>query len=289
MKTIAIKDNICVKGEAATCGMKMLENFIPPYNATVVDRLNANEFTVTRESADLMLSSSTGEHSSPLQGIMLKPTRGAVSRYGLITATPSLEEITIIGKTVNDVEELFNIVRGVDEKDSTTVAGKNVDIPANIKIGELHEIEYASTAHKIIACGETFSNLAKFDGMKFGYRSENAETLTELYENTRAEGFDYDTKLKILLGGVVLGREYRHLYYDRAVRARAKICEDVNAVLETCDVIVTPLGGNYAVIPNLTGLPAIVVGDKQIIGRKFSEELLLMVAKTMENGGANNA
>ena len=299
MKTISIKDNICIKGKLTTCGMKMLENFVPPYNATVVDKLVAAGLTIADGETDLALSSSSGENCLPLQDIMLKPTRGAISRYGLITATPSLEEITIIGERVDEVAELFNVIRGVDEKDSTTinVGDARPSVPKNQTIGalageygsplqntisvEIPNIEQARTAYNIIAAAETFSNLARFDGMKFGHRSENAETLTELYENTRAEGFDYNTKKQIMLGAVVLSRQYRHLYYDRAIRARAKIAEEMNAAFEKCDVIVASLDENSGIIPNLTGLPAIAVGNVQIIGPKFSEELLFEIARNM--------
>lgn len=283
MKTIAIKNNICIKNTPTDCGTKMLENFVAPYNATVVDKLTAAGLNVTRDSSELALSSCCNlmsESGSQQQNIMLKPTRGAVSRYGLITACPSLEEITIIGQTVDDVAELFNIVRGIDEKDSTTVDGVAIGIPQEIRKGELPNIDYAKITHDIIAAAETFSSLARFDGIKFGHRSENAATLADLYENTRAEGFDYNTKLQIMLGGVALSRENRRLYYDRAIRARAKITEEINTIFENCDIIVTPIDENSAVIPSLIGLPSLVLPKSiQIIGPKFSEELLLHAAK----------
>jgi Asp-tRNA(Asn)/Glu-tRNA(Gln) amidotransferase A subunit family amidase len=275
-KTIAIKDNICIKDEPATCGLKMLDDFVSPYNATVVDKLIAAGFSIAPEPPAI---------AAEAEYIKLKPTRGAVSRYGLITATPSLEEITPMGKTVDEVAELFNIIRGVDEKDVTTIVGANCVRPQadDIKTGKLPPIKYAKTTYNIIAAAEMFSNYARFDGIRYGYRSDNAETLTELYENTRAEGFDEETKKQIITGAIALSKQYRHLYYDRAVRARAKICEEVNAAFQKCDVIITPIDDNSAIIPNLTGLPAIFVAGKQKKKKKFSEELLFQVAREVGN------
>ncbi|MCL2837866.1 MAG: amidase family protein [Oscillospiraceae bacterium] len=334
MKTISIKDDICIKGELTTCGSKMLANFKPPYNATVVDKLAAACFNViggntmdenSSIDADFALCS---DHAGLARRfamanslIALKPTYGSVSRYGLITPAPSLDQISPIGKTVRDVAELYSVICGMDERDSTTVerdypnfcenldkgiegiivgtafcrpqqnilGGKMPPLQKTIPI-ELPSIEYASTVFQIIAYAETFSNLARYDGIKFGYRSENAATLAELYENTRAEGFGYDTKKQIITGAIALSRDNRHLYYDRAIRGRAKLCAELDNAFAQSDVIITPLDDSWTVIPNLTGCPAIAVGGIQIIAPKFSEELLFRAARTIEiAGGDSNA
>jgi len=279
MNNITIQNNICVKGKLTTCDIRMLENFIPPYNATVVDKL-ASAGNISGENLELSsdYDGSMRRNAAERGLVALKPTCGSVSRYGLITGAPSLEVIIPIGKTVDDVAALYRIIREEDICGTAAVECETPNICDNI---ELPSAEYAQTAHSIIACAERFSNLARFDGIKFGHRSENSATLAELYENSRGEGFDDIIKKQIIAGAIFLSREYRHLYYDRAVRARAKITAEVSAALEQCDVISAPLNGEWAVIPNLTGLPALTVGNAQLIGKKFSEELLFRVANTL--------
>jgi len=345
-KPIGIKNNICVKGKSVTCGSKTLENFVPPYNATVMDKLyevagddvgirifNMAEFSTGAEvtvfnrgeEIDCALSSDydgTERQFAASNGfVALKPTYCSVSRYGLISAYPSLETIAPIAKTVRGVAELYGIICGADEKDSTTVERNYCDFAANIdneigkiKIGTFSgglttsnplntkienlgfkivgvgviSAQHAVNTHKIIACCEMFSSLARFDGIKFGHRSENAETLAELYNNTRAEGFGYETKKQILLGAVMLSKQHRIYYYNKAILARAKITEEINDMFKRCDVVATPLDATYTTMPNLAGLPAIAVKGVQLIGPKFSEELLFKVARVIENGGAAN-
>ena len=161
-----------------------------------------------------------------------------------------------------------------------------------IKIGnsvELPSIGYVTTALQVIAAAESFSNLARMDGIKFGYRSGNCETLAELYENSRGEGFEYDIKRQIITGAIVLSRDNRHLYYDRAIRARAKICAELDEVFQKYDVIITSLDSPMVEVANLSGCPAIALHGKQIIAPKFGEEILFKVARTIEiaGGGGN--
>ena len=317
-KPTAIKNDICIKGERTTCGSKMLDNFVPPYNATVADKLTAAGFTLNpgrqmdeNSSADYDLALCSDHNglarrlATANKLIALKPTYGSVSRYGLITPAPSLDQITPIGKTVRDVAELYNIICGADEKDSTTIERDYPDFTADdeaiahlYKIGavvgtrcaaflspikiNLPSAEHALTAFQIIACAEGFSNLARYDGIKFGYRSDNAATLAELYENTRAEGFGEWTKKSIILGAIALSKQYRHQYYDRAIRARAQITAELNTAFEQCDIIIAPLDETWSVIPNLTGCPSITIGGIQLIGPKFSEEMLFRVATEVE-------
>jgi len=325
-KSITIKNDICIKGELTTCGSKMLADFKPPYNATVVDKLTAAGLVIIPDQAvdesqflgsDFALCSDhegLARRFATTNGLVaLKPTYGSVSRYGLITPAPSLDQISPIGKTVRNVAELYSVICGADERDSTTI---DRDYPnftetidggiSDVKIGipssfnfptenptspiDLPTAEHAAATHQIIACAETFSNLARYDGIKFGHRSENAATLAELYENTRAEGFGYNTKKQIITGAIVLSRDNRHLYYDRAIRARAKLCAELNKAFEQCDVIITPLDDSWTVIPNLTGCPAIAINGLQIIAPKFGEELLFRAARTIEiAGGDSNA
>lgn len=398
---MGIKDNICTKGVTTTCASKMLYNFVPPYNATVMDKLegvdavmigklNMDEFAmgsscenshfklthnpraldrvpggssggsaaaVAAGEAVVTLGSDTGgsiRQPAACCGIIgLKPTYGSVSRYGLVAFASSLDQIGPMGRTVEDVANLYSIICGRDPMDATSARREYPDFAAQIsgdvqgmRIGlpkeyfgpgveegvraavmdSIHALEqkgakvvelslpstdYALSAYYIISSAEASSNLARFDGVKYGYRAEGYTSLTDMYERTRSEGFGDEVKRRIMLGTFVLSSGYYDAYYNRAKLLQKTIAEEFAAAFEQCDVIATPttpttafrLGENvgdplkmYAsdictVTVNIAGLPAISLpcgmvdglpAGLQLIGPRFSEGRLFNVSRALE-------
>ena len=398
---MGIKDNICTKGVTTTCASKMLYNFVPPYNATVMDKLegvdavmigklNMDEFAmgsscenshfklthnpraldrvpggssggsaaaVAAGEAVVTLGSDTGgsiRQPAACCGIIgLKPTYGSVSRYGLVAFASSLDQIGPMGRTVEDVANLYSVICGRDPMDATSARREYPDFAAQIsgdvqgmRIGlpkeyfgpgveegvcaavmdSIHTLEqkgakvvelslpstdYALSAYYIISSAEASSNLARFDGVKYGYRAEGYTSLTDMYERTRSEGFGDEVKRRIMLGTFVLSSGYYDAYYNRAKLLQKTIAEEFAAAFEQCDVIATPttpttafrLGENigdplkmYAsdictVTVNIAGLPAISLpcgmvdglpAGLQLIGPRFSEGRLFNVSRALE-------
>ena len=399
---IGIKDNICITGAKTTCGSKMLENFVSPYNATVIEKLNNEElvylgklnmdefamgsstensaFFPTRNPWDLSrvpggssggsaaavvsdmapwaLGSDTGgsirQPSSLCGTVGLKPTYGLVSRYGLVAYASSLDQIGTITKDVTDAAILLNMISGFDEKDSTSmnfekkdytkslindVKGMRIGIPKEY-IGEGTneevrnaileaakkfeslgaEIEecsfevgnYALSAYYIIAAAEASSNLGRFDGIRYGYRTDKIEDLEDIYKNSRSEGFGPEVKRKILLGTYVLSSGYYDAYYKKAQKTRNVIKKAFDDLFNKYDVLLAPVSpttafkiGEKTENPvemyladictrpiNMAGLPGINVPCKldsnglpigfQLIGKQFDEETLIKAAYTYE-------
>lgn len=399
---IAIKDNICTFGIKTTCASKMLENFIPPYDATVMEKLkvqdviilgkvNMDEFAmggstensamfVTKnpynlqrvpggssggsaaavggKMATLALGSDTGgsirEPSSFCGIVGLKPTYGLVSRYGLVAFASSLDQIGPMTKDVEDNAILLNAIAGHDTMDSTSTKKEKVDYTKalisdvkGIKIGvpkeyfgegvnqevkealqkaiELYKqlgaevsecslpvTKYALPTYYIIACAEASSNLGRFDGIRYGYRTKNYETLKDIYRNSRSEGFGKEVKRRIILGTYVLSSGYYDAYYKKAQKVRTVIKKGFEEAFEKFDVILTPTVPTVAweigaktenplemylmdllTVPvNIAGVPAISIPcgkDKegmpigmQLIAKHFNEEMLYRVAYTYE-------
>ena len=399
---IGIKDNMCTKGVRTTCSSKMLENFIAPYDATVVEKLNnagmislgklnmdefamgaSTEYSYFKKTcnpwnlnrvpggssggsaaavaADLVpwaLGSDTGgsiRQPASFCGVVgLKPTYGLVSRYGLVAFASSLDQIGPITKDVRDAAMLLNIIAGHDEKDTTSydipkkdytkalktdVKGLKIGIPKEyfgeginaevkkkleeaieiyIKLGaEVEEFsldiaEYALATYYIIACAEASSNLGRFDGIRYGYRTENFSNLKELYRNSRSEGFGSEVKRRIILGTYVLSSGYYDAYYKKAQQVRTLVKKEFDKAFEKYDVLLTPTSPTVAfeigtksenplemyladictVSVNIAGLPGISVpcgvnGENmpigmQLIGNKFEEEKILNAAYTFE-------
>ncbi|MEG2914834.1 MAG: Asp-tRNA(Asn)/Glu-tRNA(Gln) amidotransferase subunit GatA [Oscillospiraceae bacterium] len=406
---IGIKDNICTKGLRTTCASKMLGDFVPPYSATVVEKLDKNgvitvgkmnmdEFAMgsstetsffhkTKNPWDLSrvpggssggsaaavasgevpfsLGSDTGgsiRQPASLCGVVgLKPTYGSVSRYGLVAFASSLDQIGPFARTVLDTALLFDTIKGHDSHDATSSKFQYGDIISSlsndikgVKIGlpkeyfgegvdaevkaeimkaaetlkqlgaEITEIslpstEYALQAYYIIACAEASSNLARFDGVRYGFRAENLENLNDLYEKTRSEGFGEEVKRRIMLGTFVLSSGYYDAYYNRAKLLQKKITAEFEEAYKKCDLLLTPVSPSTAfkigeninnplkmyasdictINVNIAGLPAIslpfgIGEDKmpigvQLIGPKFSEKLILNVSSKLEEavGGFN--
>lgn len=398
---VAVKDNICVKGMPATCASKMLENFHPPYDATVIEKIkqagaiiigktNMDEFAFgsstessafgpTKNPFDLQrvpggssggsaaavganlcygaLGSDTGgsiRQPAAFCGVVgLKPTYGRVSRYGLIAFASSLDQIGPITKDVKDAGIMMNVIAGRDEKDSTSVdihppdytgflkkdiKGLKVGIPeeyfaagidgtvkekvteaikkmeslgAETRTISLPHTQYGIAVYYILAPAEASSNLARFDGVKYGYRTADYTNLQEMYSNTRGEGFGREVKRRIILGTYVLSSGYYEAYYMKAQKVRSLIKKDFTDAFKEVDVIVTPttpelpfklgdkkeapltmyLSDIFTVNINLAGLPAVTLpaGESsslpvglQVIAPLFREEKIIEVAYTVE-------
>ncbi len=399
---IGIKDNMCTKGVKTTCSSRMLENFIAPYDATVVEKLNRENmidlgklnmdefamggsteysyFKKTRNpwnlnkvpggssggsaaavAANLVpwaLGSDTGgsiRQPSSFCGVVgLKPTYGLVSRYGLVAFASSLDQIGPITKDVYDSAMLLNLIAGHDEKDTTSAKQEKIDYTKclkndvkGLKIGipkeffgdginsEVKEIlknaiqtykelgaeieefsldiaQYALATYYIIACAEASSNLGRFDGIRYGYRSKEFKSLKELYKKSRSEGFGAEVKRRIILGTYVLSSGYYDAYYKKAQQVRTLVMNEFNKGFEKYDVILTPTSPTVAfdigakssnplemylsdictVSVNIAGLPGISIPcgvDKegmpigmQLIGNRFGEETILNAAYTLE-------
>ena len=399
---IGIKDNICTKGIKTTCSSRMLENFISPYNATVVEKLDkaglinlgklnmdefamgaSTEYSYFKEThnpwnlnkvpggssggsaaavaADLVpwaLGSDTGgsiRQPASFCGVVgLKPTYGLVSRYGLVAFASSLDQIGPITKDVKDAAILLNIIAGHDEKDSTSyeapkkdytkalknnVKGLKIGVPkeffgegineevkkkleesielykslgAEIEEFSLDIAKYSLATYYIIACAEASSNLGRFDGIRYGYRTENYSSLKELYRNSRTEGFGKEVKRRIILGTYVLSSGYYDAYYKKAQQVRTLVKKEFDKAFEKYDVLLTPTSPTVAfdigtrannplemyladictVSVNIAGLPAISIPcgidsenmpiGMQLIGNKFEEDKILNAAYTFE-------
>ena len=399
---IGIKDNMCTKGVKTTCSSKMLENFVAPYDATVVEKLNAENiidlgklnmdevamggsteysyFKKTKNpwnlnkvpggssggsaaavAANLVpwaLGSDTGgsiRQPSSFCGVVgLKPTYGLVSRYGLVAFASSLDQIGPITKDVYDSAMLLNLIAGHDEKDTTSedmskkdytkalkndVKGLKIGVPkeffgegineevkaslenaiqeyrnmgAEIEEFSLDIAQYSLATYYIIACAEASSNLGRFDGIRYGYRTPEFNNLKELYKKSRSEGFGDEVKRRIILGTYVLSSGYYDAYYKKAQQVRTLVMNEFNKAFEKYDVILTPTSPTVAfdigskstnplemyladictVSVNIAGLPGISIPvgvDKegmpigmQLIGNRFQEETILNAAYTME-------
>ena len=399
---IGIKDNICTKGVQTTCSSKMLENFVAPYNATVIEKLNEEKLiNLGKLNMDEFAMGSSTEHSafkktcnpwnlnkvpggssggSPaavaagmvpwalgsdtggsirqpasLCGVVgLKPTYGLVSRYGLIAYASSLDQIGPITKDVEDCAILLNMIAGHDEKDTTSidlekkdytkslkndVKGLKVGVPkeflaegVNAEVKEAIEkvveeykamgaiveecslpiADYSLATYYIISCAEASSNLGRFDGIRYGYRTPNYENLNELFVNSRTEGFGEEVKRRIILGTYVLSSGYYDAYYKKAQQVRTLVKREFDKAFEKYDVLLTPTSPTVAfdmnakssnplemyladictVSINIAGVPAISIPcgvDKtgmpiglQIIGKQFSEETILNAAYAYE-------
>ena len=393
---------MCTKGVKTTCSSKMLENFVAPYNATVVEKLN-NEgvlslgklnmdefamgasteysaFKVTRNPWNLKmapggssggsaaavasqmvpwaLGSDTGgsiRQPAALCGVVgLKPTYGLVSRYGLVAFASSLDQIGPITQDVTDSAILLNVLAGFDEKDSTSenlpkkdytkslvkdVSKFKIGVPKEF-LGEginpevRHAIEMAVEKYKslgatveectldianealatyyIIACAEASSNLGRFDGIRYGYRTKNYSNLNDIFVNSRTEGFGAEVKRRIILGTYVLSSGYYDAYYKKAQKVRTIIKQEFAKLFEKYDLLLTPTSPTVAyeigtksnnplemyladlctVSVNIAGLPGISIPcgvDKaglpiglQLIGKPFGEETIIQAAYTYE-------
>jgi len=401
-KTVAVKDNISTEGVRTTCGSKMLEEYVPPYDATVVERLkdagatipgktNMDEFgmgTTTETSyfgatknpvdeervpggssggsaaavaagdADLALGSDTGGSircPAAFCGVVgIKPTYGLVSRYGLVAYANSLEQIGPIAPTVEEAAALLDVVAGPDENDGTTreegadtdfagaaegdVDGLTIGVPTELVEGaedavvetfeeaiddlreqgatveevSLPSVEYAVAAYYVIAMSEASSNLARFDGVRYGNSGGYDGNWNESFAEARSDGFGDEVKRRVLLGTYALSAGYHDKYYKQAQEARAWVEQDFDEAFEDVDVLASPtmpilppalgeslddplkmyLADANTTPVNLANLPAISVpaGEAdglpvglQLVGPAFGEKTIVNAAAAVEN------
>ncbi len=397
---IALKDNMCTKGVRTTAGSRILDNFVPPYSATVVNRLeaagailigkaNLDEFAmgsstensgfftsrnpwdtervpggssggsaaaVAAGEAPIALGSDTGgsiRQPAGLCGVVgLKPTYGRVSRYGLIAYASSLDQIGTFGRSVYDCALQLNAIAGYDPLDSTSanvgvpdythacgkdIQGLRIGIPkeffeqgvsaevagavrkavsqliklgASIEMCSLPHTDYALAAYYIIAPAECSSNLARFDGVKYGHRTNELAGHIGLTEKTRDEGFGDEVKQRIMIGTYALSAGYYDAYYKRAQQVRTLILRDYQRAFEKFDVLATPVTpapafkvgekadpmamklADVCTLPiNMAGVPALSVPcgfveglpvGLQLIAKHFDEETLFRTASAYE-------
>jgi aspartyl-tRNA(Asn)/glutamyl-tRNA(Gln) amidotransferase subunit A len=329
---IAVKDIICTEGILTTAASKILENFIPPYNATVVERLLENDMVITGKAnldefamgstcefsqlkltrnprdlervpggssggpaaavaaheAILALGSDTGGSirvPAAFCGVVgLKPTYGAVSRYGVLALASSLDQVGPMGKTVEDVHMLFDAIAGEDSKDMTTFRNKkykkefdikklkvgiykelfgeriNPEIAtsvmnvaksleshgAAIKTVSIPHMEYLMPLYHIIMTIEVASNLGRYDGIKYGYKAKDFEDVTEMYCRTREEGFGAEVKRRIILGTFLSSAQFGGAYRQKAFFFKQKLAEAYAKALEECDILISPTSATPA-------------------------------------------
>ncbi len=403
---VAVKDVIVTRGVRTTCGSKILEHYIPPYDATAVTRLesagacvlgktNCDEFAMgsstensaffpTRNPNDLTrvpggssggsgaavaanlttvaLGSDTGgsiRQPAALCGVVgMMGTYGRVSRYGLVAYASSLDHIGPFGRSVGDVARVLKVIAGRDPKDSTSAevpvpdyeadldvrlqrvkvgvpkeyfAGLNPETGDNIQKGidlltklgctpvtiSLPHTKYAIACYYIIATAEASSNLARYDGVRYGFRSPEYQDLRDMYRKTRDRGFGAEVKRRIMLGTYVLSSGYYDAYYLKAQKVRNLITRDFMEAFDEVDVIVTPtspipafklgermhdplqmyLADIYTVTADLAGIPGISVPcgktrsqprlpvGMQMLAKHFNETRLLQVAHAFEQAG----
>lgn len=325
-----IKDNMCTKGILSTASSKMLYNYKPVYDATVIEKLKAQDYVllakanmdefamgsstetsyfgvtknpwdtarvpggssggsaacVAADEAVFSLGSDTGgsvRQPAAFCGVVgLKPTYGTVSRFGLMAFASSLDQIGPLTKTVEDSALVLDVIAGNDKKDSTSaimeyphygegmksdIKGLKVGIPKEylkqeidsevkqsyldaIKLFEdmgaiveetsLPTFDYALSAYYVIASAEVASNLSRFDGIRYGYRTEHYSDLKEMYKNTRSEGFGDETKRRIMLGNYVLSSGYYDAYYLKALKVKTLIKNDFDRLFGKYDILLSP-------------------------------------------------
>jgi len=399
---VVLKDVLCTKGVRTTCSSKMLENFVPPYNATVVEKLNSlGAVSIGKANMDEFAMGSSTEHSAFFpthnpwdldrvpggssggsavsvaadEGIYalgsdtggsirqpagfcsvvgLKPTYGRVSRYGLVAFASSLDQIGPLTKDVTDCALVMNAIAGFDDRDSTSapypvpdytqslkadlkglklgvpkeyfVAGMQAEVEKALKdaIRKLEELgakvdwgatlpstPHALAVYYIIAPSEASANLARYDGVKYGFSYQEAESMWDAMEKTRQYGFGEEVKRRIMLGTYALSAGYYDAYYLKAQKVRTLIRREFDQAFEKYDALVTPtsptvpfkLGeklddpvqmylSDVCTLPiNIAGVPGISIpagfGDglpigMQIIGKPFGEEAILRVAYAYE-------
>ena len=307
---VAADDLICTKGIATEAGSKALEGFVPPYDAAVIERINAadmvllgktrvSEFGMTSDvdgaaaavaagEIPLALSSDTGgamRRSAARCGVAaLRPTYGAVSRLGLVAYASSMDQIGPVARDAADCAALFDIIRGKDERDSMSVETHGCASQAGkINVGQLPPIDYAIPTYEILASAEASSNLARIDGIKYGHASEKARNLRDTYVLTRSEGFGPEAKRRVMLGNLVLSADQYEPYYQKAMRARRLIQQALLAALETCDALLASADDESAlVMASLAGLPALALPDgRQLVGRPFGEGALFIAGEEL--------
>ncbi|MEN8199013.1 MAG: Asp-tRNA(Asn)/Glu-tRNA(Gln) amidotransferase subunit GatA [Thermodesulfobacteriota bacterium] len=398
----SLKDLLCTKGVTTSCGSKILENFVPPYDATVVEKLKGqgavivgkvamDEFAMGSTSENCAfavpdnpwkegyvaggssggsaasvaameclasLGSDTGgsiRQPASLCGVVgMKPTYGRVSRYGLVAFASSLDQIGPLTRDVTDCALVMNAIGGYDQRDSTSVKEELPDFSASLTEGmqglrvgvpreyfgegldpevarvvnnsiqvlkdagaevvdiSLPHTEYCVAVYYLIAPAEASSNLARYDGVAYGYRDMDADSLADMYRETRSHGFGDEVKRRILIGTYALSSGYYDAYYKKASQVRTLILNDFQRAYDSCDLIISPvtptpawkrgahgddplalyLSDILTISANLAGIPGISVPGGfssdglpigvQLQGPHFREDTLLRAAYNLE-------
>jgi aspartyl-tRNA(Asn)/glutamyl-tRNA(Gln) amidotransferase subunit A len=400
---LAIKDVICTAGILTTCASKILQNFNPPYDATVIQKLkkagaviigktNMDEFAMGSSNensgfkntcnpwdltrvpggssggsaaavaADMCLGALGSDTGGSIRlpasyccTVGMKPTYGRVSRYGLVAFASSLDQIGSLAKNVTDCAAMLNTIAGYDPADSTSVPrdvpdymtvlqkglkGIKVGIPGEYAATEgmdlevlnavdnavrtiedmgaekievsLPHTEYAVAVYYVIAPSEASSNLARYDGVKYGVRDKEQNELIKMYHRTRSRGFGPEVQRRIIIGTYCLSAGYYDAYYAKASQVRSLIIEDFKKAFEQCDVILCPVAPTpafkigekfddpltmyltdiFTLSANLAGIPGMSVPcgfskqglpiGLQLMGKHFDEEMLFKVAYNFE-------
>lgn len=399
---LAIKDVLCTTTMPTTCGSRMLENFVAPYNATVVDKLaEAGSVLVGKLAMDEFAMGSTSENcafqtphnpwklgyvaggssggsaaavaadecfaslgsdtggsirqpASLCGTVGLKPTYGRVSRYGLVAFASSLDQVGPLTKDVRDCALMMNAISGYDPRDSTSIncpvpdytaalqdglkgvkigipaeyfgEGLDVEVDAAVRQGitmlqeagaeivavNLPHTDYCVAVYYLIAPAEASSNLARFDGVRYGYRHKGADSLIDMYNRSRSQGFGDEVKRRILIGTYALSSGYYDAFYKKASQVRTLIKDDFAKAFGQCDLMVSPvcptpswkidekaddplalyLSDILTLSANLAGIPGMSVpcgfsSDGLPIGMQlqashFNEEILLRAAYNLE-------
>jgi aspartyl-tRNA(Asn)/glutamyl-tRNA(Gln) amidotransferase subunit A len=400
---LAIKDLICTAGVPTTCASRILENFVPPYDATVMTRLyEAGAVIVGKTNMDEFAMGSTSEHSAfkPVRNpwntaripggssggsavavaadmclgalgsdtggsirqpaghcgvVGLKPTYGRVSRYGLVAFASSLDQIGPMAKDVTDCALILNVIAGYDARDSTSMPQSVPDYTENLKadikgmtVGlprEYFSLEglapevaaaveaavatlsqmgvrtvevslphsaYAVAAYYVIAPAEASSNLARYDGVKYGLRDADADQIFDMYRRTRSAGFGPEVQRRIIIGTYCLSAGYYDAYYGKASQVRTLIRQDFEKAFERCDAVLAPvaptaafaigekiedplqmyLSDIFTLSANMAGIPGLSIPcgfsheglpiGLQLLGRHFDEATLLRLGYHFE-------
>jgi aspartyl-tRNA(Asn)/glutamyl-tRNA(Gln) amidotransferase subunit A len=399
---ISVKDVLCTRGMRTTCGSRILENFVPPYDASTVEKLKkAGAVLIGKVAMDEFAMGSTSENcafgvpknpwnpeyitggssggsaaavaadeciaslgtdtggsirqpASHCGVVGLKPTYGRVSRYGLVAFASSLDQVGPLTKDVRDCALMMNVISGYDPKDSTSVEqpvpdfraaltenvqgmkigipreyfskGLDVEVEKTVLQGidllreagaetvevSLPHTDYCVAVYYLVAPAEASSNLARYDGVKYGFRDTSSKSLLEMYRNTRSQGFGDEVKRRIIIGTYALSSGYYDAYYKKASQVRTLITEDYKKAFEVCDVLVSPVSPTPAwklaekiddplsvylsdiltISANLAGTPGISVPcgfseeglpiGVQIQAAHFQEEKLLKAAYNLE-------
>jgi len=269
--TFTLSENICVKGEPATCGSKMLENYIAPYTAAVVERLIAH-------GAAFAGRIPTGEFSgggviSVGDGTVgLYPTAGTVPLYGSI-ATNELDRNKITARLGNECGAVMDIIADITDGPADLTVG-SADLTVGHGSPPLHK--YAQAAYDIITCAEMSSNLGKLDGIRYGYSADCDGGFNDLVKQSRNEGLSKEVKKRILLGNYMLLKGNYDKYYRKALIIKQQIKREFAKIFETADAVVVRRGDLAAA--HLAGLPVVTTPEYTFVGKPFSDHALLAIA-----------
>ena len=357
---IAVTEDISTKGILTEAGSKILKDYIPPFNATIIEKLLAEdaiipgkvkipEFSLkdSEYSARCVLDKGAlvvvGSSGGGKDVIKLEPSYGLVSRYGIISATSSLSPLTLVAKEINDLALVLDIISGYDRKDSTSVdltqrdgsfkhnTGKAAppvsptasDVAPVSKVKIVRELsnnnlvedikklginteeiiietaKYILPAFRILSSAEFASATARYDGIRYGYRSDNYEDREELYKNTRSEGFGKEAKKTIIFGNHVINAGQYDRYYKKSQQVRSLIKDEIDKILKDGSILLLPLSDNldenlkkgYKELGSMTGYPVLSIPyrnaedeytELSLLSSGFDEKTLIQFADKIE-------